>query len=138
MGRQPDHNPLERLNEHHGDDLLTIARAFGGYPDAVSARVEAIRVEGIDITVETAKGQASAHVSLAEAVTESGSVGVPTRARAAPLWRRFGGGCNPDRDTRTAIEAAGFVTERCRDLIFAPNWMARLTAPHILGRARRA
>lgn len=57
--------------------------------------------------------------------------------RVAPIWRCLGGGCNPDRDTTAAITAAGFVTEQSRDLLFAPNWVARFTAPHILGRARR-
>ena len=57
--------------------------------------------------------------------------------RMAPIWRRLGGGCNPDRDTGAAITAAGFATEHRRDLLFAPSWIAKLTAPHILGRARR-
>lgn len=57
--------------------------------------------------------------------------------RAAPIWRHLGGGCNPDRDTRTAITAAGFETERCQEFLFSPTWTAKLTAPHILGRARR-
>lgn len=57
--------------------------------------------------------------------------------RVAPIWRRLGGGCNPDRDTGTAIAAAGFETERSRELLFSPSWTAKVTAPHILGRARR-
>ncbi len=55
----------------------------------------------------------------------------------APIWRRFGGGCNPDRETSAAISAAGFQIEQCRELLFAPNWIAKITASHILGRARR-
>jgi ubiquinone/menaquinone biosynthesis C-methylase UbiE len=57
--------------------------------------------------------------------------------RAAPIWRLFGGGCNPDRETGAAIQAAGFTTLQRRDLLFAPNWIAKFIAPHILGRARR-
>ncbi len=56
--------------------------------------------------------------------------------RAAPLWKRLGGGCTPDRDTRAAIATAGLETEQCRELLFSPTWAAKLTAPHILGRAR--
>jgi ubiquinone/menaquinone biosynthesis C-methylase UbiE len=56
--------------------------------------------------------------------------------RASPIWRHLGGGCNPDRDTGTAIATAGFETEHCRELLFSPTWTAKLTAPHILGRAR--
>ena len=58
--------------------------------------------------------------------------------RVAPIWRHLGGGCNPDRDTGAAITAAGFAIEDRRDLLFAPSWIAKLTAPHILGRARRS
>jgi hypothetical protein len=76
MGKHRDHDPLERLNEHHGDDLLAIARTFGGYPDAVSAQAEGMGVEGVDITVETAQGQARAHVAFSDAVRESGPGGV--------------------------------------------------------------
>ena len=57
--------------------------------------------------------------------------------RVAPLWRWLGGGCHPDRDTRTAISAGGFQIDECQDLLFAPNWVTKLTAPHVLGRARR-
>lgn len=57
--------------------------------------------------------------------------------RVAPIWRRFGGGCNPDRETAAAISAAGFEIERRRDLMFAPTWTAKFTASHILGCARR-
>lgn len=57
--------------------------------------------------------------------------------RMSPVWRRFGGGCHPDRDIGNAIAAAGFTVEQRRDLLFALNWIAKLTAPHILGRARR-
>lgn len=56
--------------------------------------------------------------------------------RVTPIWRRLGGGCHPDRDTGSAITAAGFKVEQRQDLLFAPNWIAKLTAPHILGRAR--
>jgi SAM-dependent methyltransferase len=57
--------------------------------------------------------------------------------RAAPLWRRFGGGCHPDRDTGAHIGAAGFEIERSRSFLFAPNAVAKLVAPHIIGRALR-
>ena len=57
--------------------------------------------------------------------------------RAAPIWRRLGGGCSPDRDTAAAITAAGFHIEACESFLFAPTWIAKLTASHILGRAAR-
>lgn len=57
--------------------------------------------------------------------------------RVAPIWRCLGGGCNPDRDTGSAIVSAGFEIEQRRDFLFAPNWVAKFTGSHILGRARR-
>jgi ubiquinone/menaquinone biosynthesis C-methylase UbiE len=57
--------------------------------------------------------------------------------RAAPIWRRLGGGCHPDRDTAVAIAGAGFHVNSCESFLFAPTWIAKLTASHILGRATR-
>lgn len=57
--------------------------------------------------------------------------------RIAPIWKRFGGGCHPDRNTAAAISAAGFEIESSDEFLFAPTWIAKFTASHILGRARR-
>jgi ubiquinone/menaquinone biosynthesis C-methylase UbiE len=54
-----------------------------------------------------------------------------------PVWRQFAGGCHPDRDTKAAIEKAGFVIERCRGFQFRPSLLVAPVAPHILGVARR-
>lgn len=64
--RRPAHDPRERLNEHHADELLAIARAFGGHPDATSARAERVDRDGIDLTIQTPSGRATARVPFAE------------------------------------------------------------------------
>ena len=46
------------------------------------------------------------------------------------------GGCHAGRDTLAAIQAAGFIIERCKRFSFRPNPID-VTSPHILGRARR-
>ncbi|MFJ9542130.1 SAM-dependent methyltransferase [Streptomyces sp. NPDC101225] len=53
-----------------------------------------------------------------------------------PLWSRAGGGCHPNRDTETAIRAAGFtVREICRfGFSFSPFVPDSL---HIIGTAVR-
>lgn len=51
------------------------------------------------------------------------------------LWPTLGGGCRPTRDTRAAIEAAGFKIERCEAFSFSPGPMIP-RIPHILGIAR--
>ena len=57
--------------------------------------------------------------------------------RIQPLWSRFGGGCRPNRETEAAIAAAGFTVEACRRFNFEPCFLAAVTAPLILGSARR-
>ena len=54
-----------------------------------------------------------------------------------PIWTRFAGGCHINRDTRSAIENAGFAIVDCDRFRFAPCVTAKLAAPHILGRATR-
>jgi len=57
--------------------------------------------------------------------------------RADPIWAVFGGGCHPNRDTEAAIERAGFSVEAHRSFLFQPCFVAKVVAPHVIGRARR-
>jgi ubiquinone/menaquinone biosynthesis C-methylase UbiE len=57
--------------------------------------------------------------------------------RIAPVWRRFGGGCNANRETGAAIERAGFRMESCRRFPFSPCFITAPVSPHILGVARK-
>ena len=52
----------------------------------------------------------------------------------ATLWPRMAGGCHMTRDTRAAIERAGFIVQRSRRFPFPPGAFG---LPHILGSARR-
>jgi ubiquinone/menaquinone biosynthesis C-methylase UbiE len=45
------------------------------------------------------------------------------------LWPRLAGGCHTSRDTRSAIERAGFVIESCDGFLFRPLPLALPTAP---------
>jgi ubiquinone/menaquinone biosynthesis C-methylase UbiE len=54
-----------------------------------------------------------------------------------PFWSRMGGGCQPNRDTTSAIEAAGFSIEEIDRFYYAPLRFFPSQA-HILGRARPA
>ena len=53
------------------------------------------------------------------------------------IWPRVGGGCHASRDTLAAIKASGFTVEESRSFDFRPAPIAAVTAPHILGVARR-
>jgi ubiquinone/menaquinone biosynthesis C-methylase UbiE len=56
------------------------------------------------------------------------------RLMDATIWPRIAGGCHMTRDTRAAIEQAGFILQRSRRFPFPPG---ALGIPHILGSARR-
>lgn len=56
---------------------------------------------------------------------------------AGPIWFVLAGGCHLTRDTVTAIGEAGFDVIRCDRFVFRPARTAMLTAPHVLGAARR-
>ena len=58
------------------------------------------------------------------------------RLADATFWPRLLGGCHLTRDTGAAIEAAGFVIERCERFQFSAGPPIP-PIPHILGIARR-
>lgn len=57
---------------------------------------------------------------------------------ASGLWALAGGGCHVSRDTGQAIADAGFRIERIERFRFPETAVPFPSAPHILGRARRA
>ena len=57
-----------------------------------------------------------------------------TQRRLAPIWRRLGGGCNLDRDTVAAVQAAGFEVEHLRRFDIPRGGPV---APHVIGVALR-
>src|SRR5262245_23687069 len=46
------HDPVDRLNQHHADDVLAVAQVFAGCPEAVHARVVALDASGLLLDVE--------------------------------------------------------------------------------------
>lgn len=59
------------------------------------------------------------------------------RVMDATIWPRLGGGCHPSRDTRSAIEAAGFTIDHIDELRIPDSRVPVPTAPHILGTATK-
>jgi putative heme iron utilization protein len=80
------HDPVQHVNDDHADDLLAAARAFGGHPDALSARAERIDRDGMDLSVDTPRGAANARVTFNEPVPDGDSRAL--RAAFAELARR--------------------------------------------------
>lgn len=52
------------------------------------------------------------------------------------IWPKIAGGCHPTRDTIAAIQAAGFLIERCDRFPFSPSLMTP-KLPFVLGVARK-
>lgn len=78
---------VAHLNEDHSDSLLDMARALGGYPDALSARCTTIDRYGLDLAMETPRGHAPTRVGFVEPVDEpnglrAATVELAKRARA--------------------------------------------------------
>ena len=82
MSHQP-HDPVQRLNEHHAEDLLAVARALGNHPDATSARAEHIGTTGVDLVIDTPHGRSRTHVDFVEPATSDRELRLAFRALAA-------------------------------------------------------
>ena len=67
-------------------------------------------------------------------ISNRGSRRKVQRFMDATVWPRVAGGCHMSRDTRPAIEHAGFIIQRSRRFPFPPG---AVSLPHILGSARR-
>jgi len=71
------HDPVQRVNEKHGEELLAVARSLGGHPEATSARAERIDSDGIDLVLGTPSGAVETRVRFLEPVSD------PRRMRRA-------------------------------------------------------
>lgn len=64
-------DPMQHMNHDHADDLLIVARAVAGHPDATGARVERVDRHGLDLRVETPDGPTTSRVEFAEPIPEA-------------------------------------------------------------------
>jgi len=71
------HDPVQRVNEKHAEELLAVALSLGGHPEATSARAERIDSTGIDLVLETPSGSVGTRISFLEPVSD------PRRMRRA-------------------------------------------------------
>ena len=70
------------LNEDHADSVLLWARTLGGYADALEATCEAIDRYGVDLRVQTPRGQAPVRVGFASPAESPGDLRGATVALA--------------------------------------------------------
>jgi hypothetical protein len=78
----------QHLNEDHADSVLLWAQTLGGFADAVEASCEAIDRYGVDLRVQTPRGQAPVRVGFAEPARSPSDLRAATveLARAARAW----------------------------------------------------
>ena len=100
MSHGPHGDTLQHINTDHLDELLAIARAFGGHADATSARAVSIDAKGIDLALETLGGPATVHLGFAKPVSD-----YPNGVRAAFIALT---------DTARAALAANGTTKRTK------------------------
>ena len=79
---------VTHLNEDHADALLAMTRAFGGFPDATVARCTGADRYGLDLHVDTPRGQAVTRVGYPQPLDgigelRSATVELTRRARSA-------------------------------------------------------
>ncbi|MGI8755477.1 MAG: DUF2470 domain-containing protein [Acidimicrobiales bacterium] len=98
MKHSDHHDPLERINSHRLDQLLAIARTFGGHPAARSVRADGFDRAGIDLTVDDPGGPASCRVTFLEPVED-----FPTGVRLA--FVRLARAAHDTETTNDATEA---------------------------------
>lgn len=68
------HAVTRHMNDDHADDALLIVRAFGGRPDAVSARMTGMDTTGADFAIQSADGYAVVRVAWARELHERAEV----------------------------------------------------------------
>jgi hypothetical protein len=69
---------VAHLNADHADALLAIAHTLGGYPDATAATCTGIDRYGLDLTLDTARGRASARVAFRDALPDAAALRAAT------------------------------------------------------------
>ena len=65
---------IRHMRSEHLGDLLHICQAFGGVPDATSADMVGVDVDGVDAVVQTPDGEQKIRLPFPERVTEGGQV----------------------------------------------------------------
>ncbi len=78
---------VKHMNEDHADALLLMAQALAGHSDATAATCSRADRYGLDLKVETPRGNTAARVSFAEPITAPDGL----RAATVELTRRARG-----------------------------------------------
>jgi ubiquinone/menaquinone biosynthesis C-methylase UbiE len=129
--------------------LNVAVRVMDGTADRVPLPDESVDAGVASLVLCSVPDQASALAELRRVIRPGGELRfyehvaatdprwAQWQRRVDPVWTRIAGGCHLTRDTCAAIEHAGFEIVELDRFLFQPCWLARLSAPHVLGRAYR-
>lgn len=78
---------IKHLNEDHAHNLLDMARALGGHPDATEATCSSIDRYGLNLNVQTPRGFTTTRIAFKEPANKPGDL----RAATVELARRARG-----------------------------------------------
>ncbi len=140
---------LRRHAEEAAEKVSVPVRVTAGVADKIPAESGSFDNGVASLVLCSVPDQSSALAELFRVIRPGGELRFYEHVRAdTPAFSRFqrivdfvwphvGGGCHLTRDTRSAIEQAGFVIESCEQFKFQPALIAFAARPHILGIARR-
>jgi SAM-dependent methyltransferase len=139
---------LRRRSQEAAAHAPVPVRVVDGLADALPLEDESVDAGVASLVLCSVPDQDKALAELHRAIKPGGELRFyehvvsnrPAQRRLQRLfdktfYPRLAGGCHLTRDTRAAIDRAGFSVQRSRRFPFPPG---RLGIPHILGRARRA
>jgi SAM-dependent methyltransferase len=138
---------LRRRSEEAAAHAPVPVRVVDGVADALPVEDESVDAGVASLVLCSVPDQAKALAELHRAIKPGGELRfyehvVSNRRAQRRLQRlldktfypRIAGGCHLTRDTRAAIDRAGFIVQRSRRFPFPPG---KIGIPHILGSARR-
>jgi len=64
------HDPVQRVNDKHAEELLAVARSLGSHPEATSARAARVDRDGIDLVLTTPEGPVETRIEFTKPVTD--------------------------------------------------------------------
>jgi ubiquinone/menaquinone biosynthesis C-methylase UbiE len=144
---EPEPYLREHAQEAAAKAAVTVT-VVAGVADRLPAEDESCDAGVASLVLCTVPQQSAALAELRRVIRPGGELRFfehvvsnnPRRARFENLfdhvWPHVAGGCHPNRDTRAAIEAAGFELRDCDRFGFSPGFPVPEIA-HILGAARR-